>query len=172
MKKKYCRYLLTGMLFYLCAYNASFAQYMPSAWEYARAYIYNKSARTRGKKPIKVEEPVAQEWQVVCRIADTSIFMCTLDTTSFYLGKITSLKSGKTIRSGYGISLENGTVYIGNWKRDLKHGNGIVENDSTILSGVWKWGKPKREKMHKASESEISLLEARKKLLKEIIELF
>ena len=98
--------------------------------------------------------------------------MCTLDTTSFYLGNITSLKSGKTIRSGYGISLENGRVYIGNWKRDFKHGNGIVENDSTILSGVWEWGKPKREKMHNASESEISLLEARKKLLKEIIELF
>ena len=36
----------------------------------------------------------------------------------------------------------------------------------------WEWGKPKREKMHKASESEISLLEARKKLLKGIIELF
>lgn len=168
MKKKYCRYLLTGMLFYLCAYNASFAQHIP----YVRGYVYTRPATTKGKRAIKEEEPVAQEWQVVCRIADTSIFMCTLDTTSFYLGKITSLKSGKTIRSGYGISLENGRVYIGNWKRDLKHGNGIVENDSTILSGVWKWGKPKREKMHKASESEISLLEARKKLLKEIIELF
>lgn len=119
-----------------------------------------------------MEDPVAQEWQVVCRIADTSTFMCTLDTTSIYLGNITSLKSGKTIRSGYGISLENGRFYIGNWKRDFKHGNGIVESDSTILSGVWEWGKPKRGKMHKASESEISLLEARKKLLKEIIELF
>lgn len=168
MKKKYCRYLLTGMLFYLCAYNASFAQHIP----YVRGYVYTRPATTKGKRAIKEEEPVAQEWQVVCRIADTSTFMCTLDTTSFYLGNITSLKSGKTIRSGYGISLENGRVYIGNWKRDFKHGNGIVENDSTILSGVWKWGKPKREKMHKASESEISLLEARKKLLKEIIELF
>ena len=168
MKKKYCRYLLTGMLFYLCAYNASFAQHIP----YVRGYVYTKPATIKGKRAIKVEEPVAQEWQVVCRIADTSTFMCTLDTTSFYLGNITSLKSGKTIRSGYGISLENGRVYIGNWKRDFKHGNGIVENDSTILSGVWVWGKPKRGKMHKASESEISLLEARKKLLKEIIELF
>ena len=168
MKKKYCRYLLTGMLFYLCAYNASFAQHIP----YVRGYVYTRPATTKGKRAIKVEEPVAQEWQVVCRIADTSTFMCTLDTTSFYLGNITSLKSGKTIRSGYGISLENGRVYIGNWKRDFKHGNGIVENDSTILSGVWEWGKPKIGKMHKASESEISLLEARKKLLKEIIELF
>ena len=168
MKKKYCRYLLTGMLFYLCAYNASFAQHIP----YVRGYVYTRPATTKGKRAIKVEEPVAQEWQVVCRIADTSTFMCTLDTTSFYLGNITSLKSGKTIRSGYGISLENGRVYIGNWKRDFKHGNGIVENDSTILSGVWEWSKPKRGKMHKASESEISLLEARKKLLKEIIELF
>ena len=168
MKKKYCRYLLTGMLFYLCAYNASFAQHIP----YVRGYVYTRPSTTKGKRAIKVEEPVAQEWQVVCRIADTSTFMCTLDTTSFYLGKITSLKSGKTIRSGYGISLENGRVYIGNWKRDFKHGNGIVENDSTILSGVWEWGKLKRGKMHKASESEISLLEARKKLLKEIIELF
>ena len=150
MKKKYCRYLLTGMLFYLCAYNASFAQHIP----YVRGYVYTRPATTKGKRAIKVEEPVAQEWQVVCRIADTSTFMCTLDTTSFYLGNITSLKSGKTIRSGYGISLENGRVYIGNWKRDFKHGNGIVENDSTILSGVWE-----------------SLLEARKKLLKEIIEL-
>ena len=149
MKKKYCRYLLTGMLFYLCAYNASFAQHIP----YVRGYVYTRPATTKGKRAIKVEEPVAQEWQVVCRIADTSTFMCTLDTTSFYLGNITSLKSGKTIRSGYGISLENGRVYIGNWKRDFKHGNGIVENDSTILSGVWEWGKPKREKMHKASES-------------------
>ena len=168
MKKKYCRYLLTGMLFYLCAYNASFAQHIP----YVRGYVYTRPATTKGKRAIKVEEPVAQEWQVVCRIADTSTFMCTLDTTSFYLGNITSLKSGKTIRSGYGISLENGRVYIGNWKRDFKHGNGIVENDSTILSGVWEWCKPKRGKMHKASESEISLLEARKKLLKDIIELF
>ena len=168
MKKKYCRYLLTGMLFYLCAYNASFAQHIP----YVRGYVYTRPATTKGKRAIKEEEPVAQEWQVVCRIADTSTFMCTLDTTSFYLGNIISLKSGKTIRSGYGISLENGRVYIGNWKRDFKHGNGIVESDSTILSGVWEWGKPKREKMHKASESEISLLEARKKLLKEIIELF
>ena len=168
MKKKYCRYLLTGMLFYLCAYNASFAQHIP----YVRGYVYTRPSTTKGKSAIKVKEPVAQEWQVVCRIADTSTFMCTLDTTSFYLGNITSLKSGKTIRSGYGISLENGRVYIGNWKRDFKHGNGIVENDSTILSGVWEWGKPKGEKMHKASEREISLLEARKKLLKEIIELF
>ena len=103
-----------------------------------------------------MEEPVAQEWQVVCRIADTSTFMCTLDTTSFYLGNITSLKSGKTIRSGYGISLENGRVYIGNWKRDLKHGKGIMQKeDGSFICAEWKWDKLQKDKARPATDEEI-----------------
>ena len=45
---------------------------------------------------------------------------------NYYVGSFQMTKDGKYVKDGYGTYyLNNGTRYEGNWKDNLKHGEGI-----------------------------------------------
>ena len=51
-------------------------------------------------------------------------------------------------KNGYGIyvSISTGRKYLGNWKNDKMHGNGVMTNNKEKYVGVWEFGKLIRKK--------------------------
>lgn len=72
--------------------------------------------------------------------------------------------------NGTGVYVEKSdstyVAYLGNFKRDFRHGSGLQKNaDGSVAYGVWRWNSLKKNTERPATDEEIEKLE------KEIIRL-
>lgn len=78
-----------------------------------------------------------------------------------YLGDFTFKKgSNKFLRSGRGIDYDGNEMFLGGWKRDLRHGKGyLMGREGGLYVAEWKYGEMVEDSKHLADAQEIEAFE-------------
>lgn len=101
------------------------------------------------------------KWKDVLPLNDTTYLLYSEDRLNAYFGRVDNPE--RHFRNGFGVLRHTGTYdveyYVGTWKRDMKHGQGIsrIEGDSVFVA-TWKFGILQKDSVRKPTEAELEEL--------------
>lgn len=127
-------------------------QYGPTEYEKMRRNQEMEFRLNQMNKDDKNDAP--DEWVLAFRVDESSLLIVKTVSRVCYVGEV-SERRGKFLRQGKGICKEDGQYCLCQWKRDFRHGKGIMrQEDGAVVACEWRWDAIVKDSIRPASEEE------------------
>ena len=121
-----------------------------------RIRVWQRKRELEKFSKMKESKVIEYTWEMLTKIDEGCYLMEMPQQHYYYLGDITSSRNGNYLRSGKGICSTANEYYQCTWKRDFKHGKGIMQKaDGSFICAEWKWDKLQKDKARPATDEEI-----------------